>query len=87
MQSVSRDHAVPKRGNGTTRRRRQPRHSLADRFGIVGIVLLRLRVWLHKLRRHQTNRMSETAEYTRPVVGTAAGLDTNRARSLLSKDL
>ena len=56
-----------------------PRHGLADRLGIVGVVLLRLHIWLDELWRHQPNRMAKSAEHTRPVMRALAGFDADHA--------
>src|ERR1022692_3180256 len=63
----------------------RPAHRLADRFGIGDIVFVRLHVRLHKLRRHQTHRMSKAVQRACPVMRTRAGLHTNHARRQISK--
>jgi len=40
---------------------------------------LGLHVWLHELRRHQPNRVPQSAQHTCPVVSTSAGLDAHHA--------
>jgi len=55
-------------------------HSLADRLGVGGIILVALDVGLHILRRHQTNLVAELRELTRPVMGRSAGLQADKAR-------
>ena len=56
-----------------------PRYGLADRLGIVGIVLLRLHVRLDELRRHQTDRVTLAAEHSRPIMRAATCLNANQA--------
>ena len=55
-------------------------HSLADRLGVGGIILVALDVGLHVLRRHHTNLVVEFREFTRPVMGRSAGLEADKAR-------
>jgi hypothetical protein len=47
---------------------RRALNSLANRFGIGGIVLIALDVRLHVLRRHQPHLMAQRAELARPVM-------------------
>src|SRR6266540_4231738 len=47
---------------------RRALNSLANRFGIGGIVLIALDVRLHVLRRHQPHLMAKRAQLARPVV-------------------
>src|SRR5215472_1023529 len=54
--------------------------SLADRFGVSGIVLLPLDVGLHVSRRHQPHRMPKRLQFARPMMRCRAGLHTNEAR-------
>jgi hypothetical protein len=64
-----------------------PRHGFANRFRIVGIVLLGLYIrLLYKLGCHQPNCMPEAAEHARPVTRAAAGLDPHQAGRLLRKE-
>src|SRR5256885_17133797 len=44
------------------------------------VVLVRLHVRLHKLRRHQTNRVPEPFQHASPVMRTGAGLHADQAR-------
>src|SRR5580698_8705065 len=59
---------------------------LADRLGIVGIVLLRLHIRLDELRRHQSDRMPKPANHPCPIMRTSAGLDPNQARRNFGKE-
>jgi hypothetical protein len=51
-----------------------PTHSLADRLGIIRIVLATLTVRDYKLRCHELHRMTELREFTTPIVCAAACL-------------
>jgi len=53
---------------------------LTDRLGVGRIVLVRLHVRLHELRRHQLHLMSQLAELPRPVVGTSTGFQAHQTR-------
>lgn len=64
----------------------RPRHCLADRLGVGGIVLLPLDVELHVGRRHQSHRMAQRLELARPMMRRGAGLDPYEAgRQLLEE--
>jgi len=47
---------------------RRPAYRLADRLGIVGVILVALEVGLHELWAHQLHRMAELLYLARPVV-------------------
>jgi hypothetical protein len=57
----------------------RPRHRLADRLGVGGVVLLPLHVRLHIGRRDQPHLMPERRDLARPVVGGGAGLHAHKA--------
>jgi hypothetical protein len=57
----------------------RPRHRFTDRFSIACVVLVRLNVGLHKLRRHQLHPVAELCELACPVMGTRARLDPHQA--------
>ena len=52
----------------------RPPHSLADRFGVSGIVLVALDVGFHVLRWHQPHPVAKLREFTCSVMGRGAGL-------------
>lgn len=54
-------------------------HRLADRLGIVAVVLVILAIGLHELRRHQAHRVPQGRELSRPVVAAGAGLHADQA--------
>ena len=56
-----------------------PTHRLADRFGVIRVVLVALHVRLHKLRRNQLHCESHLLQLTRPVMSATAGLHANLA--------
>jgi hypothetical protein len=45
-----------------------PRHCFANRLGVRGIILLPFDVGLNVSRRHQSHRVAERLELTRPMV-------------------
>ena len=55
------------------------RHRLADRFGVVAIILATLAIGRHELRRHQPYGVPERAEPARPLMGPGTGLQANQA--------
>jgi hypothetical protein len=52
---------------------------LADRRGICRVVLVAPDISLHVLRRHQTDRVTELRQLTRPVVRAGTGLHADQA--------
>jgi hypothetical protein len=55
-------------------------NDFADRRRIRGIGLAALDVGLHINRRHQPDLVTQPAQFQRPVVAGAAGLDADKAR-------
>src|SRR5712692_6440588 len=60
----------------------RPRHPLADRLGVIGIVLVALHIRLHELRGDQLHRESSLLQPARPVVRSSAGLHADLAARL-----
>ena len=57
----------------------------ADRFGIVGVVLLALDVGFDELRRDQLDRVPQLAQFARPVMRAGARFHADQAGGLLRK--
>src|SRR5579859_5463960 len=57
-------------------------HRLADRLGVVGIVLVALHIRLHELRCDQLYAIAQRLQFPCPVMGTAAGLQTDLTAGL-----
>src|SRR6266480_2159261 len=64
----------------------RPADSFADRLRIVGVVLLRLHIGLHELRRDQAYRVPQSAQHSKPVVRSTASLQSYQARFDFSKE-
>jgi hypothetical protein len=62
------------------------RPCLADRFGIVAVVLAALAVRDHELGRHQSHRMSESLKPAAPFVRSRAGFHADQARRQTGHD-
>ena len=58
----------------------RPAHRLADRIGIVPIVLAAPYVWLHVLRWHQFHLVPQRGQLAGPVIRPAAGLHADLRR-------
>lgn len=56
---------------------------LGDCLGIAIVILVRLHVWFHILRRHQPDIVSERGKLTSEVMSAAARLHANDAARLL----
>ena len=54
--------------------------SLADSFGIVGIILLAFKIRLNQPGRDNAYGMPHTGQLPGPVVGRATGFNTDKAR-------
>src|SRR6476469_2555265 len=66
---------------------RWTRHGLTD-GGCIGSIILRpFDIALHVARRHQTHRVTELGDVTRPVMSGSAGLHADQARRYLAKEL
>ena len=63
---------------GRNKTHARPAHRFADRLRIVGVVLLRLHVGLHELRRDQPHRVTQPAQHPEPVVRSAAGFQPDQ---------
>jgi hypothetical protein len=65
----------------------RPRHRLADRLRVGGVVLVALDVGLHVLGRDQTDPVAQLDELASPMVGAAAGLHADQARRQAGEEL
>src|ERR1700730_5731567 len=59
---------------------RRPGYRLADRSGVVGIILVAFAIGYDELRAHQLNRVAELLDLARPVVRRAARFHPHQAR-------
>ena len=60
-------------------------HRFTNRLGIRNVVLVRLHVRLHELRRHQLDRVPAPLKFSRPIVRAAAGFHADQAGLQLGK--
>ena len=60
-----------------------PSHRLADRLGVVAVVLAALAIRRDELRRHQPHRVAERRKLPRPLVRAGARLHADQARRQL----
>ena len=58
---------------------RRPRYCLANRGGIVGVVLAAFEIGLHVARWHQLDRVAESLKLAAPMMGARAGFNANKA--------
>jgi hypothetical protein len=65
----------------------RPRDRLANRLGIVAVVLVGLHVRLDELRRHEPHFVAQLDELARPVVRAAAGFHPDQAGWQVAKEL
>src|SRR5215813_406077 len=64
----------------------RPANGLADRFCVVGIVLLPLHIGLYVGRRHEPDLVTERLQFTRPVMGCGACFNADQARRQLLEE-
>src|SRR5579871_3717534 len=62
-----------------------PSYRLTDRFGIGGVILLPLYIWLHVPGRHQTHPVPKLLKLSSPMMGCRTGFHSYKARPLLCK--
>jgi hypothetical protein len=60
---------------------------LADRFGIIAVVLPALAIRDHKFSRHQSNAVTKGGESTRPLVSSRTRFHADQARRQLGDQL
>ena len=66
---------------------RRPRHRLADRRRIVGVILAALEIGLHIARRHQPHRVPERLQLAAPMMRCRTGFDANQTWRQAGKEL
>ena len=59
---------------------RWPSYRFADRFGVARIILVRLHVWPHEARTHQSDLVTALGNLASPIVCAAARLHRHQAR-------
>ena len=64
----------------------RPADSLADRRGIVLLVLGALTVWLDELRTYQLYPVAQLPQLPGPVIGGSGGLNADQTRSHIGKE-
>jgi hypothetical protein len=62
----------------------RPAHGFADRFGMVGVVLVALHLRFYELRWYQPDRIASRLQFLRPVMSTGTSFHANLATWLAS---